>query len=93
MRAQGFEPEDYDAEEPIEIWPENWPAWVLFCSLGTQWRTAPMGGYVGLDYGPLFTLLDRQFSADPKAWQACFEDVQHLESAALEQIQINHAKK
>lgn len=52
-----------------------------------------MGGYIGLDYSPLFTLLDRQFAGDPAGWQACFEDIQILESAALEKIRTTIANK
>lgn len=37
------------AEDDVEIWPDNWPAFLLFNALGTQWRTGP-GGATGLDY-------------------------------------------
>ena len=37
------------AEDDVEIWPDNWPAFRLFNALSTQWRTGP-GGATGLDY-------------------------------------------
>lgn len=49
-----------------------------------------MGACTGLDYGPLFQLLDRAFGQNHEAWQTMFYDVQTLESAALEQIRNNH---
>lgn len=87
MRATGFEPEDF-AADPVEVWPDNWPAWALFCSVCTQWRTGGMGSYIGLDYGPLFTLMDRQGLTGPD-WQHMFDDVRVLEGAALDQIRKN----
>lgn len=87
MRAAGFEPEDYVCD-PIDVWPENWPAWNLFVRVGTQWRTAGMGSYIGLDYGPLFTLMDRQ-GLQGQAWQDMFDDIQTIEAAALEQIRAD----
>lgn len=88
MERDGFTPEDYD-HDTTEVWPENWPAWSLFDALGTQWRAGGGGGVIGLDYGPLFTLLDRRYPDDPATWQAHFDDIQILESAALAQIRAN----
>ena len=87
-RQAGFELEDF-AEPPVEIWPENEPPWRLFCAVGTQWRTSGMGGYIGLDYGPLFELMTRQ-GLSGQEWQDMFDDIQTLEAAALEQIRKNH---
>lgn len=82
----GFTPEDY--EEHVEIWPENWPSWRLFRDCSTQWRVAPMGGFIGLDYGPLFALMERRgLSRDE--WSQTFDDIRVLESEALNQM---HAK-
>jgi hypothetical protein len=87
-RAAGFELEDF-AEPPFEIWPDNEPPWRLFCAVGTQWRTSGMGGYIGLDYSPLFELMTRQ-GLSGQEWQDMFDDIQTLEAAALEQIRKNH---
>ena len=47
-----------------------------------------MGAYIGLDYGPLFTLMDRQ-GLQGQDWQDVLDDIQVLEAAALEQIRKN----
>ncbi len=39
-------------EAPTLVWPENWPAFRLFCDVQSQWRTGP-GGPIGLDYNVL----------------------------------------
>lgn len=84
MRAAGFEPEDYETD-PVEVWPENWRAWQIFVSVSGQWRSAGMGGYVGLDYGPLFTLMDRH-GLQGEQWHQTFEDIRHIEAAALDRM-------
>ncbi|CAI3803685.1 hypothetical protein DBADOPDK_03355 [Pseudomonas sp. MM223] len=33
----------------MEVWPDAWPAFLLFEAMGTQWRLGP-GGPSGLDY-------------------------------------------
>ena len=80
MAAAGFAPEDYETD-PVELWPENQPALDLFCMVQTQWRTG-MNGATGLDYVPLFTLMDKR-GLSGEAWQQLFDDVRVIESAAL----------
>lgn len=75
-----FDIADYGLDH-VELWPENWPAWRLFCDLSTQWRVGPSGA-TGLDYGPLFRLLDGQ-DLTPADWQDRFADVRALEAAAM----------
>lgn len=83
MHASGFAPEDFAAQDQtVHVWPENWPVWLLFCRASTQWRTGATGACIGLDYSSVFALLDRQFT-DPADWQAAFDDLQHIERAAL----------
>ncbi len=84
MRAAGFEPEDYETD-PVDVWPENWPAWDLFCMVSTQWRTGGMGSYIGLDYGPLFVVMDRRGIKDDD-WIAVFSDIRVIEAEALDTI-------
>lgn len=87
MAASGFTPEDY-ALDDVEVWPENWAAWSAFCDVSGQWRMSAMGGAIALDYGPVFTRLDRlRLSADD--WEAMFQDVRVIEAAALEQMRLN----
>ena len=47
----------------------------------TQWRIG-MNGATGLDYVPLFTLMDKR-GLSGEAWQQLFDDVRVIESAAL----------
>lgn len=89
-----FSASDYGLEE-VEVWPENWSAWLLFCQVSTQWRTGMqtfMGGAIsvptGLDYGAVYPLLDR-IAADKQEWLELFADLQTLESASLERIREN----
>ena len=70
--------------EPLEVWPENWPAWVLFCEMETQWRVGP-GGATGLDYTPLFARMDRLGLTGPE-WEQRFADIREIEAAALVQM-------
>lgn len=39
-----------EAADVVGIWPENWDAFRLFLRASTQWRSAPHGGRMGLDY-------------------------------------------
>lgn len=82
--AAGYEVSDYEIDD-VEIWPENWPAFLLFTSLQTQWNVGGMGGRTGLRYEALYPLLDRQ-AEDRDKWQQLFDDVQVMEYAALAQM-------
>lgn len=84
IRSLGFEPEDY-ADDYVDCWPENWPAFRVFESVANQWRCSA-GGVISLDYGPLFHRMDRlKLSEDD--FEEMFNDVRHLESAALSVLQ------
>lgn len=85
MAAAGFTPEDFE-EEAVELWPENWPAWSLFCELSGQWRVSSMGGPVALDYTAVFARMDR-LRLDDAAWHDLFADLRVIEAAALKQMQ------
>lgn len=65
----------------VDIWPENWPAWRLFCRLSSQWRIG-MNGPTGLDHNVLFSHLDRMHLSDEE-WDEWFDDISTLERAAL----------
>ena len=81
MRRDGFEPEDYDAGA-FEVWPENWPAFLLYDSICNQWRTGGMGGPIALDYGVLFHRMDRMKLSDDD-YEQMFQDIKAIESGAL----------
>jgi hypothetical protein len=72
---------DYE-DDFVECWPENWPAFQLLASIGRQWRTGGMGGFIALDYNVLFHRMDRMKLADDE-YEQLFRDVQVMESAAL----------
>lgn len=89
-----FSAADYGIDV-VEVWPENWKAWTLFCGVSRQWRMGmqtSMGGSisipVALDYCAVYPLLDR-IASDNDEWLELFADLQVLESAALERISEN----
>ncbi|AZC88419.1 hypothetical protein C4K29_2116 [Pseudomonas chlororaphis subsp. piscium] len=75
----GFSPEDYD--ETIEVWPDNWLAFLVMESMGTQWR-AGTGGAIGLDYGVLPSVM-RLTGVPAKERAVIFQDVRVMEAEAL----------
>lgn len=83
MAAAGFAPEDYD-DAPVDVWPENWPAWQLYCELSGQWRYS-MAGREALDYTPLFMRMERLGLNDAE-WSDMFAAIRTIEEAALEQF-------
>lgn len=76
-------PEQSIRPQAFEVFPENWPAVQMFLRVGTQWRVGPRGP-IGLDYRALEWLLSLYPAADPRA---LLEDVQVIETAALQAIQ------
>ena len=58
--------------------------WHLWCQVSGQWRY-DMSGARALDYGPLFTLMDRLRLADAD-WQQMFSDIRTIERAALDRM-------
>ena len=72
------------------MWPENWAAWALFCRVSTQWRTAGLGSYIGLDYTPIFRVMDED-GLKGQDWQDAFDALRTIEAAALEQIRMNRS--
>lgn len=73
--------------DDIEVWPDCWPAFLLFCDVDNQWRRAGMEGVpVALDYGVLFTRM-RQLGYHGDAREQIFRDVQVMEREALYQME------
>lgn len=57
----------------------------MFVAMSTQWRMAPMGGMIGLDYGaipPVLTLL----AVPRRAWADVFADLRVMEAEALQEV-------
>lgn len=84
LAAVGLTPEDYETDQPIGVWPENWQAYLVFNTVRTQWRTGP-GGVSGLDYGALDRRIDRLdlSNDDREDLEAC---IQVMEIAAMAEI-------
>lgn len=82
LASWGLTLDDYE-EEPVEYWPDTRAAVDLFCRVGTQWRVGGMGALIGLDYGAIYPLLDR-LGLNAEQWDRVFDDIQTLESTALE---------
>ncbi|QTH12467.1 DUF1799 domain-containing protein [Pseudomonas corrugata] len=79
MALFGFSPEDYD--ETIEVWPDNWPSFLVMDAMGTQWRTGVCGA-TGLDYGVLPSVM-RLVGVPPKDRSGVFQDIRVMESEAI----------
>ena len=83
LRGTGFVPTDYELDD-VEVWPENWQAWTLFTDMRTQWRVG-FSGRTGLDYTPMFALMDRMHLSDDD-WRELFDDVKVLEASAMRAV-------
>lgn len=83
MRNLGLAPEDY-ADEPVEVWPDNDRAYLLFSFVQTQWRVGA-GGATGLDYNVLFRKMDRM-KLEPDDYDELEADIRAMEFAALERM-------
>lgn len=68
-------------DDEYEVWPDNWPAFLLFEAMSTQWRVG-MGGAVGLDYNaikPVASMIGLKRAELAMA----FPDLRIMESEAL----------
>ena len=75
----GFAPGDLD--EDVAVWPCNWPAFLLFNRMSTQWR-AGTGGAIGLDYSSIRDVAGF-LGIKKKKLAEIFPDLQVLEGEAL----------
>lgn len=80
-------PEDY-ALPPVEVWPDTWPVFALFCDLRTQWRVA-MGGRTGLDYTAVLAVMDLH-CIPPEKRRDTMADIQAMEAAALAAMAVTY---
>lgn len=69
------------ATEPMDVWPENWEAYLLFRFLSSQWRVG-MSGPTGLDYNVMYRKMDRM-TLDAVRYDELEAEVQIMERAAL----------
>lgn len=70
-----------DLEEETEVWPCNWPAFLLFNRMSTQWRVGA-GGAIGLDYNCIRDVAGF-LGIKKKKLAEIFPDLQVLEGEAL----------
>ncbi|NMX70915.1 DUF1799 domain-containing protein [Pseudomonas sp. WS 5111] len=68
-------------DEEYEVWPDNWPAFLLFEAMSTQWRVG-MGGAVGLDYNAIKPVASMIGLKRAELGQA-FPDLRMMEAEAL----------
>lgn len=68
-------------DEEYEVWPDNWPAFLLFEAMSTQWRVG-MGGAVGLDYNAIKPVAGLIGLKRTELTQA-FPDLRMMEAEAL----------
>jgi len=80
-------PAPSEPEPTFEVWPENWPAWEAFHLCATQWRHAPMGGLLGLDY-PAVEIVLRAHSIPLQT----LTEIQHIEAGALAEFRKHEAR-
>jgi len=66
---------------PIQYWPGDEDAVMLFQAMRTQWRTS-MAGYVGLDYGVVQLVAD-QLGIGRKRLKQAFGPLRVMEDEAL----------
>ena len=84
MSILGLSEEDYEAENIVEVWPDNWDAVLLFHRLGSQWRAGP-GGVFGLDYNVLYRMMDRM-NLTPERYDELEDEIMTLEAAAVAEM-------
>jgi hypothetical protein len=64
------------------VWPQHWVAVQVFSACLWQWRLAPSGKLLGLDYTVIYPLLDRM-RVKPRAQVAAMQQLAVLESELL----------
>lgn len=67
--------------DEIEVWPENWEAYLLFDRIRTQWRVGA-GGATGLDYNVLFHVMEKR-KLEAEEWDEMLLCIQAIEEGAL----------
>jgi len=76
-----------DIEKPSsDVWECNLLAYQCFQANQTQWRSAGMGGVLGMDYGPCYSwCYDRDITGKERA--KLIDDLRYLESGAMQGMQ------
>lgn len=78
---------DEQPGDPLQIWPENWPALRAWMRLQTQWHQGPTGRMTGLRYPEAEHQVQRLMrGATPEQQDQVMEHLQEMEHAALEAL-------
>lgn len=77
--------DDVDTSQPTEVWPENWPALMLFLRLQTQWHCDSEGRRQGLRYEAMHAAMQMQ-AVKPDEQPRLFDNLVEMQHAALEVI-------
>lgn len=80
LAVLGLTAADMEGDD-VEVWPCNWPAFLLFNRLSTQWRVGA-GGAIGLDYNCIRDVAGF-LGIKKKILAEIFPDLQVLEAEAL----------
>jgi hypothetical protein len=79
----GFEASDFEDDEGLEVWPENWQAVSIFSRLQTQWAVGGMSGrLVGLRYEAIEPVC-RLSGVKKRHRPALFDALRVMEEAAM----------
>lgn len=85
MEFFGLKPEDYAAENTVEVWPDNVQAVLFFKALGAgSWNMGP-NGPTGLRY-EAFRETRLALGIRAADWPELFQDIRVMEGAALQEI-------
>nr|WP_085646864.1 MULTISPECIES: DUF1799 domain-containing protein [unclassified Pseudomonas] len=80
MAVLGLTAADMEGDD-VEVWPCNWPVFLLFKRMSTQWRVGA-GGAIGLDYNCIRDVAGF-LGIKKKNLAEIFPDLQVLEGEAL----------
>lgn len=86
--SQLFAGQDHDAmeEDPHELWPENWSAWMVFLGTQSQWHLQETGFAPGRWFAPPYQAVDlviARYRVPGDESDAVFQQYQVLEHEAL----------
>lgn len=85
MAFWGIKPEDFDTENTVHVWPENWRAVEFMCALGAgSWNLGP-GGAAGLR-PEAYREIRLALGVTRQEWPPLFQALQVLQDGALEEI-------
>lgn len=68
-------------DEIVEVYPDNWIAFIVFDGMSTQWRTGAVGA-TGLDYN-VIPFVAKSCGVDDSETYEILPDIRVLESEAL----------